>query len=216
VTGDDKNDLVATVGGNMPSSKIIVWKQDKGLQFLANYQAADCPEPVRIADFDMDGKNDIVAANGGWNSVCVLRQKAPGSFDAMMKFSIPYASQYQHDGMDVGDVNGDHLPDIVLADYLHGLIVLYNNSTTTSVNFPETHQEKSTIRFFNRMVRFFSNASGPAELSVFDCTGRMAYKIPVTLVPGMNAVCVPELSWGIYLAEVSSNGVLLRNKIMMK
>lgn len=211
---DGKNDMVAT---DYYNGRIVLWTQgESGLKYLGQCQTASAPEPVRIADFDLDGKNDIVAANGGWNCISVFRQKSAGSFNSMVKFSIPFASHYKPDGMDVGDVNGDGLPDIVLADYLHGLIVLYNNSITTAVKALPVSRERSAIRYFNRMAYFYSSASGPARVSVFDCNGRMAYKIPVTLVPGMNAVCVPELSRGIYLAEVSSNGVSLRSKIVMK
>src|SRR5262249_51154135 len=39
---------------------------------------------------------------------------------------IPYASSYNPHGLAVGDINSDGMPDAVLADYNHGLIVLTN------------------------------------------------------------------------------------------
>ena len=46
-------------------------------------------------------------------------------------FPIPYASHYNPHGLAVGDVNGDGSPDIVLADYNNGLVVLRNTTQPT-------------------------------------------------------------------------------------
>jgi hypothetical protein len=50
----------------------------------------------------------------------MMRQVAP----AMQLFGIPDASLYDVRGLAVGDVNGDGKPDVVLANYNNGLVVL--------------------------------------------------------------------------------------------
>lgn len=131
VTGDGRNDVVASYGGNSPTAKIAVFGQTSQgvLSLSTNYTSYDLPQPVVIADVDMDGRFDVVTAHGGWYRAGVYLQTASGTLGPEQLFAIPYASSYNPQGLAVGDINSDGRPDIVLADYLHGLIVLYNAST---------------------------------------------------------------------------------------
>jgi hypothetical protein len=131
VTGDGLADVVASHGGNRPGSKIAVWEQaDDGTLVLRGTRSAyDIPEPVEIADVNSDGLGDVLVAHGGWNAVSVYLQRANGTLSSYSTYPIPYASHYKPQGMDVGDINDDGLPDIAIADYNHGLVVLYHTRT---------------------------------------------------------------------------------------
>jgi hypothetical protein len=126
VTGDGRKDVVASYGGNRPSSSIAVFAQDATGTLAAPvaYPSYDVPEPVEVADVDRDGRADVVTLHGGWNDAGVYRQGAGGTLAAEELFAVPYASHYNPHGLAVGDVNGDGAPDVALADYNNGLVVL--------------------------------------------------------------------------------------------
>ena len=129
VNGDGRNDVVASYGGNSPAAYIGVFLQTAGgtLAGSPSSTSYDIPEPVEVADVDLDGRADVVTLHGGWNEAGVYRQLANGTLAPEMLYPIPYASHYDPHGLAVGDINSDGYPDIVLADYNHGLVVLRNH-----------------------------------------------------------------------------------------
>jgi fibronectin type 3 domain-containing protein len=128
VNGDGRNDVVVSYGGNTPSAYVGVLLQTAGgtLTGSPGSTSYDIPEPVEVADLDLDGRADIVTLHGGWNEAGVYRQLADGTLAPETLYPIPYASHYDPHGLAVGDINSDGYPDIVFADYNHGLVVLRN------------------------------------------------------------------------------------------
>lgn len=133
VTGDGRVDVVASYGGNRPSSGLAVFAQTAGgtLAAAVTHPSGDVPEPVEVADVTGDGRDDVVLAHGGWNLAGVYRGTSGGTLGTEETYAIPYASRYGTDGLAVGDITGDGAPEVVIADYNHGLIVLRNTGLTT-------------------------------------------------------------------------------------
>jgi hypothetical protein len=128
INGDNLQDIVVTYGGNQPHSKIGVFLQNGTgtLQPAVSHDSYDIPEPVVIADVNSDGKKDIVVAHGGY-ALGVYLQGTGGTLMSEELYLIP-ASHHKPQGLAVGDINGDGLNDVVIADYNYGLVVLYNSS----------------------------------------------------------------------------------------
>ena len=128
VTGDGRNDIVVSHGGNQPSPRVAVFRQTPsgGMAVGSAYPSYDIPEPVAVTDVNLDGLIDVVTVHGGWNRIGVYLQGAPGGIQAEQLYPVPYASHYNAHGLAVGDMNGDEMPDLVIADYNNGLVVLTN------------------------------------------------------------------------------------------
>jgi len=128
VTHDDRADLVISAGGNRPASQVFVVVQNRRgvLNAPISYPVVDIPEPIRVADVDADGRNDVVTVHGGWVAMSTLRQKGNRTLAEPVVTGVPYASHYNESGLALGDITGDGLPDAVIADYNHGLVVARN------------------------------------------------------------------------------------------
>ncbi len=126
VTGDGRSDVVASYGGNRPSAFIAVFAQTAAgtLASPVQYTSYDIPEPVDVADLNLDGKADVVTVHGGWLRAGIYLQGAGGTLGPEELTEIPYASHYNPHGLAVGDVDADSSPDVVIADSNNGLVIL--------------------------------------------------------------------------------------------
>jgi hypothetical protein len=126
LTGDERLDVVVSFGGNSPSSSLAVFPQTTSgtLGVPTMYPSYDIPEPVHVADVDLDGRADVLTLHGGWNRAGIYTQPAGGSLAPEDLYPIPYASHYGPSALAAGDVSGDGRPDVAIADYNHGLVLL--------------------------------------------------------------------------------------------
>ena len=129
VTGDGLVDLALNHGWDIFDPKLSVFMQTLSgtLQLEATYDGWGYNVPVEIADVDMDGRLDVVVAHGG-EVLTIFLQQPDGTLAPYLVDSIPYATRYGPQALDVGDVNNDGLPDIAIANYGYGLVVLYHVS----------------------------------------------------------------------------------------
>lgn len=131
VNGDQLNDVIVSYGGNSPSSKIGIFHQNSGvLNPAISLSSYDIPESTEVKDVTGDGLNDIVVLHGGWNKMGVYVQMPDGGLSPEELYPIPYASSYNVQGLALGDINNDGLPDAAIADYNNGLVVLYHEPGT--------------------------------------------------------------------------------------
>ena len=128
MSGDGRADIAVTISMNDPDSRILLYRQnaDGGLDEPVAYGVYDVPEPAILADVNNDGRSDLVTAHGGWWYAGVLLQRPDGLLGREQRARVPApnASHYDPRGIAVGDLTGDGKPDLLLADYIHGIEVL--------------------------------------------------------------------------------------------
>jgi uncharacterized repeat protein (TIGR01451 family) len=121
-----------------------------GLKAAVNFPAAPSPQLIAVADFNGDGKPDVVVANYGFNAVGVLLGKGDGTFGAAAQSPI---GNYPT-GMAVGDFNGDGNADLAMPVGSGAINVLLGKGDGT----------------FQAAISS-SAGSGPAALAVGDFNG---------------------------------------------
>lgn len=126
LNGDGRSDVAVSVSGNSPGALVNVFTQgdDGRLRAPTVLRSYEIPNSLVAADMNMDGRTDLVAVHGGWLRVGVYTQGRDGILGPEEVREIPYATSYPPKALAVGDFNGDGMPDIAVADYNYGLIVL--------------------------------------------------------------------------------------------
>lgn len=128
VNKDGKNDIIAAYGGNTGRLNIYYQKQN-GQPDTANVKTVstyDCPTPVRIADLNCDGDNEIIIGHSGWNSISVYDKHDKNEYSTYALFPAMY--YFNLSSMAVGDINNDQRQDVVTVGQEAKLDVFYNNS----------------------------------------------------------------------------------------
>ncbi|MEH2023374.1 beta strand repeat-containing protein [Nostoc sp.] len=162
VTGDfnkdGKLDLV-TANKSSQSVSVLLGKGDGSFNPASNFSVVGFnglnPYSVAVADFDKDGKLDLVTANNVSNNISVLfgDDKGTGSFGPAINFALESASAPT--SVAVGDFNKDGKSDIVTANNAsQNVSVLLgdgNGGFATAKNFKVPSRPTSvTVGDFNK------------------------------------------------------------------
>jgi hypothetical protein len=215
LNNDGRPDIAASKGGNSPSAKIVLWMQNPATSLMnapSEIAAYDIPEPIEIADLNNDGKNEIVAAHGGWNGLTVYQQN-PVNYNSYTLFPIPYASHYEEQGMAIGDVNNDGRKDVAIADYGHGLVILYN---TTTLDIAPNEFQKSINVYPNpagELLNIDLVLGGKFEVEIYNMVGRQVSKATGEVSLQLNT---SDLASGIYLLKIRAGDGNLAIKKFIK
>ena len=118
VTGDGREDVIATTG----AVGLNVFPQNASgtLNTPISYASYDMPTPVEARDMNSDERKDLITTHYERQTVGIYRQNDDGSLAAEIPLRAFAAASIN--GIDVGDLNSDGLPDIATAG--NGLIVL--------------------------------------------------------------------------------------------
>ncbi|MCK9248569.1 MAG: VCBS repeat-containing protein [Solirubrobacteraceae bacterium] len=140
------------------------------------------PGMVDIADFDGDGRPDIVVGAGGgnlWTRVHVLHQQADGGF---VRTDHPFGSSIPAWDMAVGDIDGDGDPDVVLADPSddNRVVLLRNKRDTTDPTVTlTTPVDGATYDRGSTVNADFACADGAHGSGIDTCVGTVADGDPI-------------------------------------
>ncbi|HHN93426.1 MAG TPA: hypothetical protein ENK17_01535, partial [Anaerolineae bacterium] len=174
VTGDGRDDVVVTAGGNTPHAYLNVFPQgaDGSLVLTPTvYPAFHLPEAVEIGDVNHDGRNDVVNVHAAWMSLSVYTQTVSGALSAYERYPLPYTDYYRPAGLALADVSHDGALDVLIASHSslsaeNGLVVLTNSgdAPTSTITVPAAGVYITDTALFPIQGRA-STADGVLEVS---------------------------------------------------
>lgn len=196
--------LAITSGGNMPNA----WYSLSNGNMLQNTtQTFHNPETVRFGNLTGDGRDELVILHGGYQNLSVHNMLTY----QVMYFDVPYASSYQPTGMTIGDFNGDGKKDIALANYLYGLIILYN---TSMLDVDDVSRDIAISVYPNPASDYIivKTTQKVQQIELYDSSGRKIQEIK-----NSSKINIANQSDGVYLLKVVlENGEILSKKIIKK
>jgi hypothetical protein len=172
------------------------------------------PISVTISDFDGDGKPDIAVANANANTVSFLRNSSSGglidanSFGPRFDFSTggyPYS-------IASGDLDGDGMPDLAVANSSGNSVSLYRNTATNSILGTNSFQSKVD----------FAIGSGPRTIELADLDGDSRLDVAVANLSSAsvsvlrNATAYNTNQPPVILAQPSSQSVVIGSDVSFR
>ena len=117
--GDDALDLAVIESGGTGNGTLGIYLNngDGTFQNSANYELGAESISLAVSDFNGDGHSDIAVTNrtgyGNDGSVMVFLGNGDGTFRTPTIYKLPGGPF----GITVGDLNGDHQPDLVVTEF---------------------------------------------------------------------------------------------------
>jgi hypothetical protein len=152
---------------------VLLGNGDGTFQPRVDYRT-NYPLWVAVADFNLDGKLDLVVANLDFPSgVTVLTGNGDGTFQN----GVYYADGKEDRFVAVGDFNGDHQPDIVVPDFLYGDVIVMLNTGVVSLS-PNTplnfHTQKTGTTSTPQTVTLTNTGNTALTISSMTPNGQFA------------------------------------------
>ena len=125
VNGDGRLDLVA--GSLLGGVTVMLGAGDGTFPTSVPLATGGGVSRIVVADVTADGRADVLTANQKTNDVTLLAGRTDGTFAPPRSLPLPSLGQYSTAtgpaGMAVGDVTGDGVPDIVVAEGGDGAVL---------------------------------------------------------------------------------------------
>ena len=111
---DGDSDLVVSLWSGTSDIKAYLNNGSGTFAFYSSFPNGRQAGNLAIADLNQDGKEDLIATNAGDSSVNVYLRTGVGAFGIATRYTT---GDQQGGGVQVADMNGDQIPDLVVANW---------------------------------------------------------------------------------------------------
>ncbi|MBL0065748.1 MAG: T9SS type A sorting domain-containing protein [Bacteroidetes bacterium] len=137
LTGDGKPDVA--LGGNGGGTYVSVYKNTSipgVISFAARQDftaSSGQGNGNKIIDIDGDGKPDLLSVHWSGNCLWVLRNTSTGPGIISFAPGVSFATTTQPHKIEVGDLDGDGKPDVVITAFTSNKLSIFRNLSTPGV-----------------------------------------------------------------------------------
>lgn len=143
LNGDGKPDLVVSEGGD--GDRIFIFKNNSTGAGNFNFSSQSITlsgrktKRIEIADLDLDGKPELIITDQGSNLISILvNQSTTGTVQfSATPINVTVTGAGSTDGIDIADLNGDNLPELVVSQFLtatSNLFIIENKSIPGTIS----------------------------------------------------------------------------------
>lgn len=152
--GDGKPDVA--LGGNGGGAFVSVYRNTSTIGSISFAPRADFTASIgqgngnKIIDIDGDGKPDLISVHWSGNCVWVLRNTSTGPGIISFAAGVSFSTTTQPHKIDVGDLDGDNKPDLVITAFTSNTMSVFRNTSTAGTISFATRQDFSpgTVPYF--------------------------------------------------------------------
>ena len=198
INGDGEPDLiVANNGGNTVSVLLNTTAPGATTPSFATQQTFSVGEnanafAVTAADVNGDGLPDLIVTNTSGNTVSVLlNTTAPGAATPSFATQQAFATGNQPRSVRTADVNGDGLPDLIVANSADDTVSVLLNTTAPGATVPSFSTQQT-----------FATGSFPASVTTADVNGDGKLDL---ITANLNDGSVSVLLNNLYATSVSGS-----------
>lgn len=172
---------------------------------------------LEVADFDQDGKPDMISTHAATQVVRVYRNTSTSYTNPTFAVSN-FTTSYMAADCKVGDVDGDGKPDLLLSGYssnINSLYLLPNTSSAGNIQFGSAKQLNLTVPGAAKLMLHDLNGDGKPELiasnkgngilSIFENNSSLG-SISFQPTPLTIAVSGANHSYGLDMADLNQDG----------
>ena len=181
----DGNLDIAIANRSSNDISVLLGKGNGTFNAQVKYSAGAGTDPVGIAaaDFNGDGKPDLVVANSGNKSISVLMNTGTGTFNAAVKYTVGNSPS----AVAAADLNGDNIADIAVTNSADNTVtILLNNGTGT---FTATSTRATD--------------ANPSSIAIADFDGNGSNDLAITNQGGNDVSILLNLGGGTFAAAVN-------------
>lgn len=218
LNGDGKLDLLST---NYNSTSVSVFintvtpgASSPSFGARTDFTGFFLPYSVMPADFNGDGKVDIVVIEYTGNQASVLLNTTPaGSLTPTFSAKTSFAGNSSPLSASIADFNGDGMPDFCFVNYVGGTVSVYLNTTTPGASTPSftspTLLGAGTNPFSSTTADY--NGDGKPDIAVSNTNSGTVFVYLNTTTPGSSTPTFSNTSFAAlsnprYISSADFNG----------
>jgi gliding motility-associated-like protein len=217
--GDGNADLVISRAGS-PRNSIHIFKNAGGatVSFVAPINlfidVSQLATRLVLQDLNSDGKPEIIVSNSGSTNFYVFTNQSSGGAISFNPTPIKIAVKdaITNYGIQVQDLNGDKLPDVLLTEFQTNNLFILKNQSSSTISFAEAQKIKIDGTF-NKLATADFNKDGLLDVAVTSTLSNQPSLVLIntsdatTFSFGAPIILMSESGpWGIDISDIDGDG----------